>query len=216
MSLPTRSGRNSGDAPSQFKDISDECVFQDIEVVLSEPDLNTQQKNELKAIANGCLNVLEKLEQTLDKYSELKSGSGSVGSRCICLCQRLPTHAFPARLRSLKHYFFLDRSDFFSYFLELGASELRKPVKVVNTSKLQSLLDLVLRQPGSVAAQDSFKEDVKVEMNEINLTNFLTRVVNISGSSTTGTEQGETLQTPASQLTNENDKHVVDYSRNME
>lgn len=119
----------------------------------------------------------------------------------------LTAHALPARLRSLKHYFFLDRSDFFSYFLELGTSELRKPVKSVNTSKLQSLLDLVLRQPGSVAAQDPFKEDIKVEMNEVSLTNSLTRVVNISG-----IEQGETLQTPASQPTNENDKGAVGFT----
>ena len=119
----------------------------------------------------------------------------------------LTTHALPARLRSLKHYFFLDRSDFFSYFLELGASELRKPVKSVNTSKLQSLLDLVLRQPGSVAAQDPFKEDIKVEMNEISLTNSLTRVVNISG-----IEQGETLQTPAAQPANDNDKGAVGFN----
>ena len=114
----------------------------------------------------------------------------------------LTTHALPARLRSLKHYFFLDRSDF-SYFLELGASELRKPPKAVNTNKLQSLLDLVLRQPGSVAAQDPFKEDIKIEMNEISLTQSLTRVVNISG-----IEQGETLQTPATAPVNESDKNA--------
>ncbi|KAI9054713.1 hypothetical protein LZ554_001864 [Drepanopeziza brunnea f. sp. 'monogermtubi'] len=119
----------------------------------------------------------------------------------------LTTHALPARLRSLKHYFFLDRSDFFSYFLELGASELRKPVKNVNTSKLQSLLDLVLRQPGSVAAQDPFKEDIKIEMNEVSLTNSLTRVVNISGM-----EQGESFQTTAAQPTNDNDKAAVGFT----
>ncbi|KUJ06281.1 uncharacterized protein LY89DRAFT_633211 [Mollisia scopiformis] len=119
----------------------------------------------------------------------------------------LTTHALPARLRSLKHYFFLDRSDFFSSFLELGTSELRKPVKSVNTSKLQSLLDIVLRQPGSVAAQDPFKEDIKIEMNETSLTNMLTRVVNISG-----IEQGETLQTPVSQPTNESDKAAVGFT----
>ena len=119
----------------------------------------------------------------------------------------LTTHALPSRLRSLKHYFFLDRSDFFSYFLELGTSELRKPVKAVNTNKLQSLLDLVLRQPGSVAAQDPFKEDIKVEMNDISLTNSLTRVVNISG-----IEQGESLQTPATQPTNDNDKTAVGFT----
>jgi gamma-tubulin complex component 2 len=118
----------------------------------------------------------------------------------------LTTHALPARLRSLKHYFFLDQSDFFSYFLELGTSELRKPVKSVNTSKLQSLLDLVLRQPGSVAAQDPFKEDIKVEMNEISLTNSLTRVVNISG-----IEEGEKFQAPA-QTTAESEKSAIGFT----
>ncbi|KAI9657133.1 MAG: hypothetical protein M1821_003299 [Bathelium mastoideum] len=93
----------------------------------------------------------------------------------------LTTHALPARLQSLKHYFFLDRSDFFSYFLELGNSELKKPAKHVNVGKLQSLLDIVLRQPGSVAAEDPFKEDVKVQMNEIGLTNWLMKIVTTSG-----------------------------------
>ncbi|CAK7270387.1 gamma tubulin complex Spc97/GCP2 subunit Alp4 [Sporothrix epigloea] len=102
----------------------------------------------------------------------------------------LTTHALPARLRSLKHYFFMDPSDYFSYFLELGHTELRKrSIKAVNTSKLQSLLDLVLRQPGSTVSLDPFKEDVKVEMNDITLVQALQRVVNI-----TGIEQGEVLQ----------------------
>ncbi|CAK7265122.1 gamma tubulin complex Spc97/GCP2 subunit Alp4 [Sporothrix epigloea] len=102
----------------------------------------------------------------------------------------LTTHALPARLRSLKHYFFMDPSDYFSYFLELGHTELRKrSIKAVNTSKLQSLLDLVLRQPDSTVSLDPFKEDVKVEMNDITLVQALQRVVNI-----TGIEQGEVLQ----------------------
>jgi gamma-tubulin complex component 2 len=62
----------------------------------------------------------------------------------------LTTHALPARLRSLKHYFFLDRSDFFSYFLELSAPELKKASQECECRKLQSLLDLVLRQPGAL------------------------------------------------------------------
>lgn len=115
----------------------------------------------------------------------------------------LTSHALPARLQSLKHYFFLDPSDYFSYFLELGTSELRKPVKSVNTGKLQSLLDLVLRQPGSVVSLDPFKEDVKVEMNEITLTKSLQRVVNI-----TGIEQGETLQPLSSNQPLESDKNA--------
>ncbi|KAL8969485.1 MAG: hypothetical protein Q9183_001971 [Haloplaca sp. 2 TL-2023] len=93
----------------------------------------------------------------------------------------LTTHGLSARLVSLKHYFFLDHSDFFTYFLDLSASELRKPSRQVNVGKLQSLLDLVLRQPGSIAAQDPFKEDVKVQMNDHRLTKFLITVVNVRG-----------------------------------
>lgn len=119
----------------------------------------------------------------------------------------LTTHALPDRLRSLKHYFFLDPSDYFSYFLELGASELKKPVKSVNTGKLQSLLDLVLRQPGSAVSLDPFKEDVKVEMNEITLTKSLQRVVNI-----TGIEQGEALAPLAANQPVETDKNAIGFT----
>ncbi|RYP73711.1 hypothetical protein DL771_003424 [Monosporascus sp. 5C6A] len=118
----------------------------------------------------------------------------------------LTTHALPARLQSLKHYFFLDPSDYFTYFLELGASELRKPVKSVNTSKLQSLLDLVLRQTGTIVSLDPFKEDVHIEMNEVSLIKMLQRVVNI-----TGIEQGEALQ-PLSNQPIENDKNAVGFT----
>ncbi|EPS38788.1 hypothetical protein H072_7456 [Dactylellina haptotyla CBS 200.50] len=93
----------------------------------------------------------------------------------------LTTHGLRARLRSLKHYFFLDQSDFFTYFLEMGTPELRKPARNVNVAKLQSLLDLALRQPGSIAASDPFKEDVRVQMNEIGLTKWLMRIVSVSG-----------------------------------
>ncbi|KAI0387582.1 Spc98 family-domain-containing protein [Hypomontagnella monticulosa] len=118
----------------------------------------------------------------------------------------LTTHALPARLRSLKHYFFLDPSDYFTYFMELSASELRKPVKTVNTIKLQSLLDIVLRQPGSIVSMDPFKEDVHIVMNEISLISMLQRVVNI-----TGIEQGEALQ-PLSNQPVEVDKNAVGFT----
>lgn len=118
----------------------------------------------------------------------------------------LTTHALPSRLRSLKHYFFLDRSDFFSYFLELGNSELKKPAKSVNVGKLQSLLDIVLRQPGSVAAEDPFKEDVKVVMNEIGLTGWLMQVVNVKGLESDG--GSITNYTPAATSVTGDDKDI--------
>ncbi|KAI9798750.1 MAG: hypothetical protein M1833_004580 [Piccolia ochrophora] len=124
----------------------------------------------------------------------------------------LTTHALPARLRSLKHYFFLDRSDFFTYFLEIGEPELQKPVHSVNVGRLQSLLDLVLRQSGSVAALDPFKEDVKVQMNEVGLTNWLMRIVNVTG---LDQEAGglDSYQTPATHPSSaEDDKAMVGYN----
>ncbi|EFE45204.1 hypothetical protein TRV_00018 [Trichophyton verrucosum HKI 0517] len=123
----------------------------------------------------------------------------------------LTKNSLTTRFRSLKHYFFLDRSDFFSYFLELGASELRKPAKHVNEGKLQSLLDIVLRQPGSIAAQDPFKEDVKVRMNQMGLTKWLMRVVSVSGIDQDNPEGGmEKYQTPAPQ-SSENEKDIIGF-----
>lgn len=123
----------------------------------------------------------------------------------------LTKNSLTTRFRSLKHYFFLDRSDFFTYFLELGTSELRKPAKHVNEGKLQSLLDLVLRQPGSIAAQDPFKEDVKVKMNHVGLTKWLMRVVSVSGIDQDNPEGGiEKYQTPAAQAA-EDDQDIVGF-----
>ena len=109
----------------------------------------------------------------------------------------LTTHALPARLRSLKHYFFLDRADFFQYFLDISAQELGKPAKKINLNKLQSLFDLALRQPGSIAASDPFKEDVKVRMNEVDLTKWLMRVVSVSGMDETAVSLDATGQPAA-------------------
>ena len=64
-------------------------MLQDVDVVLSEPDLSTQQKTELREIANGSHNVLKKLEETLDKYGELKSNSRSVRRRVKRVWKRL-------------------------------------------------------------------------------------------------------------------------------
>jgi gamma-tubulin complex component 2 len=49
----------------------------------------------------------------------------------------------------MKHWFFLDQSDFLTNFLDLATSELRKPAKAASLVKLQSLLDLAVRNPAS-------------------------------------------------------------------
>ena len=122
----------------------------------------------------------------------------------------LTKNSLRSRLRSLKHYFFLDRAEFFIYFLELSSSELRKPNKSVNLGKLQSLLDLVLRQPGSIAAADPFKEDIRVKMNEISLTQWLMKIVMVQGIDQDNQDSMiEKYQaTPAPSVTKEEDKEI--------
>ncbi|KAK3069109.1 gamma tubulin complex Spc97/GCP2 subunit Alp4 [Teratosphaeriaceae sp. CCFEE 6253] len=134
------------------------------------------------ADANRDLSGSAEVPQTFDdpRFLENVSSAYAFANRSL-MTLLLTTHSLPSRLRSLKHYFFLDRSDFFSHFLELSASELRKPAKHVNAAKLQSLLEIVLRQPGSVAAEDPFKEDVRVTMSDTGLTGWLMRVVNVQG-----------------------------------
>jgi gamma-tubulin complex component 2 len=128
----------------------------------------------------------------------------------------LTTHALPARLRSLKHYFFLDRSDFFTYFLELSTSELKKPAREVNTGKLQSLLDIVIRQPGSVAADDPYKEDVKVAMNEISLTDWLMKIVSVTGLDQDAATGAISAYTPAAHSTSsEKDLKIIGFDALM-
>ena len=123
----------------------------------------------------------------------------------------LTKNSLRSRLRSIKHYFFLDRAEFFLYFLELSASELRKAQKNVNTAKLQSLLDLVLYQPGSIAVADPFKEDVKVRMNEVDLTQWLMKIVNVQG---IDQDNPDSLmgryQTPVATTTNKEDDKDID------
>ncbi|EME48310.1 gamma tubulin-like protein [Dothistroma septosporum NZE10] len=143
------------------------------------------------------------------RFIENVSGAYAFANRSL-MTLLLTTHELPSRLRSLKHYFFLDRSDFFSYFLELTNSELRKSAKNVNVGKLQSLLDIVLRQSGSVAAEDPFKEDVKVVMNDVGLTGWLMRVVNVQGMDADATSLSS--YNPAAASVNEKDgKEISGY-----
>ncbi|XTI89039.1 hypothetical protein V2W45_1399781 [Cenococcum geophilum] len=81
-------------APKQFKDISDEVrslsiILQDVDVVLSERELNDQQKKGLKDIVDACQNVLDELEKTLDKYSELEPRQRNISKRVKRAWKRL-------------------------------------------------------------------------------------------------------------------------------
>jgi gamma-tubulin complex component 2 len=88
----------------------------------------------------------------------------------------------------MKHFFFLDQSDFVTNFLDLASSELRKPAKSASVIKLQSLLDLAIRNPASSSSADPYKEDLKVTMQSQGLYDWLLKIVSRTGGLT---EDGE-------------------------
>ena len=66
------------------------------------------------------------------------------------------------RLKSIKHYFFMDQSDYFVNFLDSADDELSKPFKNVSKEKLESLLDMSVRT--SSTNNDPFKDDLTCEI----------------------------------------------------
>lgn len=76
------------------------------------------------------------------------------------------------RLHSINHYFFFDRGDFFSHFIDGCEELLEKFTSEVNIQKLESLLDMAIRT--SSANSDPFKDDVSCELNRYGVQEQLT------------------------------------------
>ena len=161
----------------------------------------------------GGVNIASKIDDTPTTFGDARfldnvnHAYAFANSELLTLL--LTKNSLRSRLRSMKHYFFLDRAEFFLYFLELSASELRKPHRSVNTGKLQSLLDLVLYQPGSIAIADPFKEDVQVKVNEVGLTQWLMRIVTVQGMDQDNPDSiMEQYKTPAQTSTKDEEKDI--------
>jgi gamma-tubulin complex component 2 len=75
----------------------------------------------------------------------------------------------------------MDQGDAFTHFLDSAHHELSKKSKHVSITKLQSLLDIAIRNSSSSSSTDPFKEDVKVALMSTTLTEFLMRIANVSG-----------------------------------
>lgn len=71
------------------------------------------------------------------------------------------------RLRSVKHYFFMDQGDFLVHFMDIAKDELLKRSSTITVEKLQSLLELALRT--SVSASDPYHEDLICNMERTTL-----------------------------------------------
>ena len=56
-------------------------MLRDVDDVQSQQELTGQQKQSLDEIAQGCHNVLDRLDKTLDKYQELDSSVNGISGK---------------------------------------------------------------------------------------------------------------------------------------
>lgn len=102
--------------------------------------------------ATYCTSIERQIEYECCDWLNIKTLSFS--SFC---CYETTCVAFT---RSIKHYFLMDKGDFFVHFMDLTEEELKKPVDDIVPPRLEALLELALRM--STANTDPFKDDLKV------------------------------------------------------
>jgi gamma-tubulin complex component 2 len=85
------------------------------------------------------------------------------------------------RLASLKHYYFMDRGDLFSHFVDSSEDMLEKASEQVTKEKLDSYLELAIRT--SSVRSDPYKDDVSCILNKFGISEqlFVTRITNGQG-----------------------------------
>jgi len=92
-----------------------------------------------------------------------------------------------ARLRSMKHYFFLDQGDFFVYFMDIAEEELQLDVAQISQTRMETLLLLAIQS--SSVSEDPYRENVACEFATYNLIHHLDAIHNYhtdSGASSRG------------------------------
>ncbi|GAA5870431.1 hypothetical protein JCM8547_004030 [Rhodosporidiobolus lusitaniae] len=86
-----------------------------------------------------------------------------------------------SRLESIKQYFFINHGDVFTHFLDMAKLELGKKKKRIMLERLQTQLDLALRNPSSRADDDPFKDDLKIVFEDVTVAEWLLKVVSQTG-----------------------------------
>lgn len=106
-------------------------------------------------------------------YRQLVDNAYNYSSK-ILLNLLLNDHKLIDRLRSLKHYFLLDQSDFMVHFMDISEVELDKKVSEIRLSKLESLLEVSLRITS--ANSDPYKDDLRVKLLLMDLKSMVMKI----------------------------------------
>jgi len=77
----------------------------------------------------------------------------------------------------MKHFFFLDQSEFLNQFFDNANLELKKLSSLSSMTKIQSLLYMAVSNPASASSLDPHKEQLRVVMASTPLYDWLLKVV---------------------------------------
>ncbi|KAJ3225099.1 hypothetical protein HK099_007386 [Clydaea vesicula] len=90
-----------------------------------------------------------------------------------------------AKLNSIKRYFLFEQSDYLNHFFDLSLDELTRTKSEIQTEKIKSLLELVLRNPACSVSQldedNSFKDNITCEFSGISLFEQLEKIIAVKG-----------------------------------
>lgn len=67
----------------------------------------------------------------------------------------------------MKHYFFMDRGDFFAHFVDGSEEMFEKASEQVSKEKLDSYLEMAIRT--SSVRSDPYKDDVSCTLNKLGI-----------------------------------------------
>lgn len=112
-----------------------------------------------------------------DEYYKLIIENAYNYSSEVLLNLLLKDHKLVNRLRSLKHYFLLDQSDFMVHFMDISEEELAKNVNAIKINRLESLLEVSLRITSANA--DPYKDDLRVKLSSSDLKSLVMRIQNV-------------------------------------
>ena len=79
------------------------------------------------------------------------------------------------RLNSVKHYFLLDKGDFFVHFMNVAGKELSKSIETISRNRVNSLLNVSI-QMSCIGNMDLYKDDVYCVFSEMNLISHMSAI----------------------------------------
>lgn len=151
-------------------------------------ELRTDSQASLQTVNATLVSPEGSVDMTSEAF-QLQLDAAYYTANKACLKLLIERQSLFARLRSLKHHFFLDHGDSFTHFLDSAEHELSKKAKYVSTSKLQSLFDLAIRNPSSASSADPYKEDVTVVMSATTLTEWLAKINSVDSNLPSGSHE---------------------------